>query len=137
MNIHKILNIFLNFCIIVTAFLLIAVICFTAENLSDSSVYAHPYSRSSFTYAAGNQDYEQLLSMYRDNLTTFGQSSEDLSDYYALAQYVEAAINRKAYLEAGDTERAEREQNIMNTAAAALGELSGYKDNFDKKLTAK
>ncbi len=137
MNIHKILNIFLNLCIIVTGFLLIVVICFTADQLSDSSVYANPYSRSSFTYAAGNQDYERLLSMYRDNLTSFGQPSEDLSDYYALAQYVEAAINRKAYLEAGDTERAEREQNIMNNAAAALGDLSGYKDNLDKTLTGK
>lgn len=57
-----------------------------------------------------------------------------MKEYYAAAQYFEAASYYKAFSETGDAARAEKYLQKMNETVGEMGEISFVKDNVDTVL---
>lgn len=88
------------------------------------------YKESSFAYRLEDGRYGSMVEYYHENVANHVKDEEGMEEYYAAARFYEAALYYKAFLNAGDEERASRYADKMKEAQEELGSLAG----FDKKI---
>lgn len=112
--------IFLNIVIGLLAALCIFMLIgfFTTDN-------SHYYNRGFDAYYVSDYihkgDYAPLLIGYYDDFGILGMVKEGSEEEAALARYADAAFRCKAYLQAGDSERAAVQKARMDEAAKEVG----------------
>ena len=90
-------------------------------------------SLENLAYSVEREDYAELLYMCQLNGIK-RESDKDFQEFYALADYYEAATWYKAYLETGDSKRTAAQKEKMDAAALGLGRLSATKSRVDAQL---
>ena len=97
---------------------LIGAAVFAVGSFRDSLDLA--YDADSFYYRLSDGDYGSMVEMYYTNEGLGTRADEELRQYYAIAEYYEAAVWYKAY---EGEEAAERYLAEMESARARMGEL--------------
>lgn len=117
---------------IIAAFL---VLVFGIWKLAENVVYEvnEGYSIGSLAVAVEREEYADLLIMCSQDYGNKEQKKE-YQEFYALADYYQAASWYKVYLNAKNTERAAIQQEKMNAAEEKLGRLSATKNRVDARL---
>lgn len=92
------------------------------------------YDTGSFYYSLQSGQYSQMVSMYYNNQSSKGTDSDDIEPYYAVARYFEAASFYKAYMDAGETEAAEKRRIQMEEAAGQMEVFAPEADKIDALL---
>ena len=108
----------MNVVIVILCILLLIVGYVAVESTID--VFSPTYGENSFRYSVEDNNFAPLVSKYYRNVAE-GADSAKMQEYYGVAEYFEAASYYKAFLEAGDTVRAERELKRMEEAAGKMG----------------
>ena len=80
------------------------------------------------------ENYAHLVEMYYDDLPYGGRITGTKAECYGVARYFEAASMYRAYLAAGDSERAAREKAKMDAAYEEMGDWNIAADSIQKKL---
>ena len=108
----------MNVIIVILCIVLLLVVANCVQ--STINAFNPPYKESSFRYYVEHNEFAYLVSKYYRNVAE-GDDSAKMKEYYGVAEYFEAASYYKAFLEAGDTVRAERELKRMEEAAGKMG----------------
>lgn len=101
----------------------------------DTRVYMEANDKISINEVARaleTENYAELLELDLDYERE--KNDKDNQEFYALIDYYEAASWYKAYLEAGDTERAAIQKEKMDAAASKIDRLSATKGRMDARL---
>lgn len=129
--VNKVKNGILN---VVIAALVILLAVMTWAALEEVSYSSYAYDEDSFYWCLENEDYSRMITMYYTNLAEGKENDKSLQEYYAVANYFEAAADYKLYFQSGETERAEKLRNKMEEAYIRMGDLTVVKNKIDKKL---
>lgn len=122
-----------NLIIIVLALLFILFTGMGVLELADG-MRLYTSSEDSMLYALEDGRYGDLVEDYHRNLVSDVDATETMEECYAIARYYEAAIDYKLAIQENDAELKEKTEEIMNTAAGEMGELSYAKGEIDKLL---
>lgn len=95
------------------------------------------YSEDSFYYNMRSDNYDSIMRMSRTNRINGKNRGANYQEYYALADYYEAALYYRIYTEAGDESRAEIRKQEMEDAVGRMGGLSPQKQKIDEILNKK
>lgn len=102
--------------------------------VSFHEAYDEGYDSEDLYYSLREEKYAQLADQTSKN-RMYGMGEDiDLQEYYAVADYYEAAIQYRLCLEAGDADRAETWLAKMNDAERRLGVFSPEKEKLDQML---
>ena len=82
------------------------------------------YDADSFYYRLSDGDYGAMVEMYYLNEANDVRPDEELSMYYGVAKYFEAASWYKVYDDSGDAARAADYRETMEVAQKQMGALS-------------
>lgn len=85
-------------------------------------------------YYIEREDYAGLIYDYVNDGGVIGNINPGNEDVAAVAEYADAAFRFSAYEKAGDSERAARQKERMEKAAAAMGIYEPEKAKIDSQL---
>lgn len=88
----------------------------------------------SFYYCLEDGEFYRMVDYYYDNITKGYEDAAELQEYYGVAKYYEAASYYKAFLENGDTVRAERELDKMEQALKQMGGWTIVEKDIKRQL---
>lgn len=97
-------------------------------------VYDEGYDSEDLYYSLREEKYAQLAAQTCENRMYGKGEDADSQEYYAVADYYEAAVQYHLCLETGDVDRAEQWLKKMNDAESRLGVFSTEKDKIDQIL---
>lgn len=121
----------LDIVIMILCLILLFALCFAIMQFREDE---YTYSERSFYYSMCSDNYDNIASMTRTNRAQGKNNQAAYQEYYALADYYEAALYYNIYTKAGDTERAEIRRRAMEDAAGRMGTLSPQKQRIDEIL---
>lgn len=98
------------------------------------SAFSRPMKTDWLESNVRNENYAYLIENYHQDEMYGGLLSESKKECYGVAAYFEAASMYKAYLETGDTERATREKEKMDTAYEEMGDWNIAADSIREQL---
>lgn len=87
------------------------------------------YQPESLYYRLEDGDYERMAQMVWRN-RVMGETDEEYAEYYAVADYFEAAVQYRICTETGDSAGAEKWLKKMADAEGRLGIFSGEKEKI-------
>ena len=111
---------------------LIGAAAFAATSFYDS--FGFDYDADSFYYRLTDGDYSQMVEMYYYNEANGVKADSELRQYYAVAEYFEAASWYKAFDSAGDSARAAEYETKMADAGNDMGALSMVAEDIRQSL---
>lgn len=126
-----------GFKIIIAILLVISIIQAFNLVLVMTEDYISPSGFTSFHYALEDGRYGKMVRLYHTNQMYKDQrkvTGDDFKEYYAIAQYVEAAVDYRIYEATEDSKRAEEKLAEMKEAKADMGILSFETEKIDEKL---
>lgn len=109
-----------------------ALFSFCREMIDCGRTYT--YKEQNFLYSLEEKNYANLVEMMYDNESAGVSMTQTYQECYAIARYYEAATYYKAYLMAGDEERAAKKKEIMNKQLSYMGELSYAAEDIKEEL---
>lgn len=114
----------------------ITLVYWSAQLIYEVKSYDYDTTTDVYTlsYCIQNKDYAQLVKLMYQNETEELEADEELQEYYAVARYFEAASMYKAYVDAGEKEKANQKLLIMNEQEKLTGELQFVIENINEKL---
>ena len=118
----------LNIAIVLLALILIPFIFIFLEEWKYSRHTG--YKENTFAYRLEDGRYGSMVEYYHENEANHIEDNGNITEYYAVARFYEAALYYKAFLDAGDDARAAVYAEKMKAAQRDLGSLEG----FDKKI---
>lgn len=121
----------LDIVIIILCLIFLFALCFAIMQFREDE---YTYSERSFYYSMCSDSYDNIARMSRTNRVLGKNSGAAYQEYYALADYYEAALYYNIYTKAGDTERAEIRKRAMEDAVSRMGTLSSQKQRIDEIL---
>lgn len=129
---QNVVNFVLNIVIVVLC--VVTVICgfWAVNNLVDD--YSWSYDESSFYYHIESNNFYSTVCMRHRNEAEGVRANSTMKEYYGVAKYFEAASYYKAFLESGDTVRAEREKAKMEEAVLEMGGWAFLEEDIIKQL---
>lgn len=95
------------------------------------------YDESSFYYSMDSGNYDNLLRMSLSNRVQGKKGGAAYQEYYAVADYFEAALYYNIYVKAEDESRAKIWEEEMEDAVSRMGDLSAQQQKIDKMLETK
>lgn len=107
--------------IIITIQAVVIVIIALALVWEITNTFDSSYAARSFHYDMQAGRYDDMVEMYHYNEARGYKVTDELSEYYGVARYYEAASLYKAYLAVGNEDEAERCKSAMEEAAAQMG----------------
>ena len=116
------LHLLLDILIGILCLALVGAAAFALSSYQDS--FGWEYDADSFYYRLSDGDYASMVEMYYLNEAYDVKPDEELCMYYGAAKYFEAASWYKAYLDAGEDERAAEYLARMTAAEEEMGALS-------------
>lgn len=120
--------------LVIVAMCVVFVCTAASAVMSFHDAYDRGYKSDSLSYRLRDENYAMLAEMtWRNRMHGMGEDV-DLQEYYAVADYYEAAIQYRLCLEAGDADRAEAWLAKMNDAERRLGVFSPEKEKLDQML---
>ncbi len=125
-------NLVLDIVIVLLCFALVGAAAFAISSFHDSFGWA--YDADSFYYRLSDGDYGAAVEMYYLNQANNVKADDELRQYYAVAEYFEAASFYKAFSYAGDELRAEKYLAHMDEAESRMGALSFEADKINERL---
>ena len=129
---QRILKLIMNIIIAGMCFL-VGICAFVAvDEVFDISKYSQ--DADSFYYRVKDGEFYRMVNYYYDNVADGHEDDGDLQEYYGVAKYYEAASLYKAFLETGDTVRAERELAKMEQALEQMGEWVILEQDIKRQL---
>lgn len=123
----------LNTIIVVLVFLLLIVGGVAIGEISDN-FGTYKLDEGSFSYPLNRESYGEMLRNYYQNCEAGEEDNRSLQEYYGVAKYYEAAFFYRLYEESGDTERAEKQRELMEDAEAQMGDFAFVAENIKEKL---
>lgn len=121
----------LDVVILILCIIFLFVLCFAILQFRENE---YTYSERSFYYSMESDNYDNIARMSRTNRVLGKKNGAAYQEYYALADYYEAALYYNIYTKAGDTERAEIRKKAMEDAVSRMGTLSPQKQRIDEIL---
>lgn len=97
-------------------------------------VYDEGYDSEDLYYSLREEKYAQLASQTCESRIYGKGEDAELQEYYAVADYYEAALQYQLCLEVGDADRAGQWLEKMNDAGSRLGVFSAEKEKIDQML---
>lgn len=92
------------------------------------------YEDYSFYYSMKDGQYERMVRMYHYNEAYDVRQTSELTEYYGVARYYEAASLYKAYLASGDTQKAADYKATMDEVQDQMGAFSSQADAIEEQL---
>lgn len=120
--------------IVIGVLCLIMVICGGRAALGLYEDYSIPYDNHNMESAVQYGDFYRLVYMYHENIANGFEGDRTMKEYYGVAKYYEAASFYKAFLETGDSVRAEREKEKMEQALEEMGGWSILEEEINAQL---
>ena len=121
----------LDIVIMILCVIFVFVLCFAIMQFREED---YSYRERSFYYSMESDNYDNIVQMSRTNRMLGKNNGAAYQEYYALADYYEAALYYNIYTKAGDTERAEIRKQAMEDAVRRMGTLSPQKQRIDEIL---
>ena len=122
-----------NFIIIILSVFLVVSVLTLALNIRDDMQWrANTAKDMSYNYE-GNNYYYLVRKMY-ENESNHVKTDAWMEEYYAVARYYEAALRQKAYAEAGQSERAEAFQAVMEEQIPLMGPYTDCISKIEEML---
>lgn len=109
----------MNIVIVAMCFLTLICAWVAVEEVFDD--YFYRADEDTFFYQVDDGDFFRTVQYYYQNMADGYEDDRSLQEYYGVAKYYEAASLYKAFLETGDTVRAERELTKMKQALEQMG----------------
>lgn len=122
----------MNIVIIVLCLVLFGGITYMFQQLNYA--FSRPTKTDWLENYVRNENYAYLVANYHEDEAYGGLLSESKKECYGVAKYFEAVSMYRAYLEAGDTERAAREKEKMDAAYEEMGGWNIAADSIREKL---
>lgn len=94
----------------------------------------YKYDEDRFLYALQYEEYDNMLRCMKENEVNNVKTTETMEECYAIARYYEAVFYYKAYMEAGETEKAAEKAEIMEIQAEKMGQLSYAEEDIRESL---
>lgn len=129
---QNIIILILNIVIVGMCLLTLIVGGVAASNLY--SRFSIPYDERTLYYCVERGDFGRLVTECEENIQAGFEKQRNMQEYYGVAKYFEAASYYKAYLETGDTVRAERELAKMEEALPEMGGWSILEGEIKSQL---
>jgi hypothetical protein len=127
--------IFLNIVIgILTAAVILRLAVFFLSDYGRSSYYNRSFGDFSTMYALERSEYAELVDEYYGDRGVLGRINDGYEDAAAVAEYADAAFRYGAYMESGDTQRAQRQKERMDKAAEKAGIYGPELEKIDGRL---
>ena len=98
------------------------------------TVFDRNYTANSFYYRTRDEEYALLADMAWSNRMYGRGEIADFQEYYAVADYYDAAVQYYVCLRAGDTAGAERWLEKMKEAENRMGGFTAEKEKIDRML---
>ena len=125
--------IFLNIVIgMLTAFVIFFLIGFLSSGGND--YYSRKFGDSFTSSSIERGQYAQLINEYNSDYGAIGSVNSGYEDAAAVAEYAAAAFRYKAYMQSGDSGRAEVQKQRMEKAAAEVGIYEPELSKIDSAL---
>lgn len=96
--------------------------------------FSFTYSEESMYYMVDSGDFYRMVEAYHRNTQEGSRGSSAMGEYYGVARYYEAASLYRAFLEAGDAERAERQKERMAEAREEMGSWAMVEEEIQTQL---
>lgn len=122
----------MNIVIVVLGIIMVITLCVAGSTLLDR--YSIPYNDRSMYYCINDGDFYRMVGMYHENVQQGFEDERSMQEYYGVAKYYEAASLYKAFLDAGDSERAAREKAKMEAALVEMGSWSVVEGEIKEQL---
>ncbi|MBQ9991121.1 MAG: hypothetical protein IJP31_09320 [Lachnospiraceae bacterium] len=129
----RIKNLFFNLIIVAMCVLLLISGGFFFLSLHDY-MSAYHIEGTSLLYAIQDEDYGRLVELAKRSQAAENEPTKIQEECYAVAAYFEAASYYKAYLLAGENEKAEKKAGIMEEQMEQMGEFSYLAEEICKRL---
>lgn len=129
---QRVLKLIMNIVIAGMCFLVVICTFVAVDEIWDIS-----YSKEdadSFYYRLEDGEFYRMVDYYYDNIAEGYEDAAELQEYYGVAKYYEAAAYYKAFLESGDTVRAERELVKMEQALEQMGGWAMVEKDIKQQL---
>ncbi len=123
----------LNIVIVIMSILMVICGCVAVSSLYDA-FSPRMYSEQSLYYCVQDGDFGRLVSYCHEGMQESDHASARVKEYYGIAKYYEAASFYKAFLETGDTERAEQAKAKMEQAYAEMGSWNIVQEEIHELL---
>lgn len=123
-----------NIVIVLLSVVFAITLLMTAATLVRDWDDSYSYDADSLLYLIQEGDYADLIYEVHHNEVAGVDADADMQECYAVAKYFEAASKYKAYVQAGESERAAAQQAVMDEQAALMGDLSFTIAEIDKIL---
>lgn len=129
---QKVIIWIMNIVIVVLCLLAVLMGYVAVRNLRE--VFSAPATEDSMFYCVDAGDFHYMVERYHRNEEGGFKGSKAMQEYYGVARYYEAASLYRAFEEAKDTERAEREKTRMEEALAQMGTWAVVKEEINTQL---
>lgn len=120
--------------LVIVAMCVVFVCTAASAIVSFHDAYDRGYKSDSLSYRLRDENYAMLAEMTWKNRTYGKGEDADSQEYYAVADYYEAAILYHLYLESGDADRTEKWLAKMEDAESRLGVFKAEKQKIDQML---
>lgn len=122
----------MNIVIVALCLILFGGTIYMFQQLKDA--FSRPVRTQWMENNISSENYAYLVANYHQDEVYGGLLSQSKKECYGVARYFEAASMYRAYLEAGDTERAAREKEKMDAAYEEMGGWNIAADSIREKL---
>lgn len=129
---QRILKLIMNIAIAGLCFLVVIFALVAVDEVWDLTYRKE--DADSFYYRLEDGEFYRMVDYYYDNITGGYEDAAELQEYYGVAKYYEAASFCKAFLESGDTVRAERELVKMEQALQQMGDWNIVEQDIKRQL---
>ena len=119
---------------IIIASLTVCLVFMIGFAVEEASYSYSVYDENSFYWRLESEEYASMVSMYHSNVAEGKGEARELQEYYGVAKYFEAASYYKMYVEAGETDLAEKCMADMEAAYIQMGDFAIVKDKIDATL---
>lgn len=105
-----------------------------AVAVSFHEAYDRGYDSDALYYRLRDEDYTQLAELTWQNRMNGRENDADSQEYYAVADYYEAAVQYRLCRESGDNDGAEDWLKKMTDAESRMGVFAAERENIDRIL---
>lgn len=120
--------------IVIVCLCVILVVCGTLAVSGLYDAFSVVNTENSMYYRLDAGDFYRMVEGYHMNIQEGHEGSAEMQEYYGVAKYYEAASMYRAFLEIGDTERADRELEKMELARIEMGEWAMVESEILEQL---
>ena len=123
----------LDFAILVMCLVFVLAVTVAVNNFREYSESLY-YEANSMYYRLEDGNYAKLAEMTWTNRVSGKADGKEFTEYYAVADYYEAAVRYRICTETGDNAGAEKWQEKMTDAEGRMGMFAWEKEKIDSFL---